>query len=178
MRRAELDEVHPEGAGRSAERPVSFPDVHLYRARAGDGADCLATFDRRTIVLARPIAGIACKIRLSLRQYQAVALIATDAVNIVRLLHRDPGLSLDLERIDCFEAAEEYRDQLASFLDLPPLTMAGAGASTESAAATAESVVPRRRTGRSSRPRFLIRRNTGQPIAIRKVDGHEIIARH
>jgi hypothetical protein len=178
MRRAELDEVHPEGAGRSPERPVSFPDIHLYRARAGDGADCLATFDRRTIVLARPIAGIPCKIRLSLSQYQAVALIAGDAVNVIRLLHREPGLSLDLERIDSFEAAEEYRDQLASFLDLPPLTMAGLGPSLETPAEAAESVVPRRRTGRSSRPRFLIRRAPGQPIEIRRIDGREIIARH
>ena len=178
MRRAELDEDPSEGAGRSPERPVPFPDVHLYRARAGDGADCLATFDRTTIVLARPVAGMAGKIRLILSQYQAVALIAGDIVNIVRLLHRNPGLSLDLERIDSFEAAEEYRDQLASFLNLPPLTMARGGASPETAAAAAESFVPRRRTGRASRPRFLIRRSTGQPIEIGKIDGREIIARH
>ena len=138
----------------------------------------MVTFDRMTIVLARSVAGIACKIRLSLSQYQAVALIAGDVVNIVRLQHREPGLSLDLERIDSFEAAEEYRDQLASFLDLPPLTMAGPGAAIDTPAETAESVVPRRRTGRSSRPRFLIRRTASQPIEIRKIDGREIIARH
>ncbi len=128
-------------------------------------------------MLSRPVAGLACKIRLSLRQYQAIALVASDETNVVRLLHRDPGLSIDLTRIESFAAAEEYRDRLADFLDLPPLMMAGAGVSAENAE-TASPVVRRRCMGHSLRPRFLKRRNTGQPIAIRRVEGREIIARH
>lgn len=173
-----MDEALPEEAGRSTGRPVSFPDVLLFRGRAGDGADCLATFDRRTIVLSRPVAGLACKIRLSLRQYQAIALVASEETNIVRLLHRDPGLSIDLKRIESFEAAEEYRDQLASFLDLPPLMMAGAGASAENSAENPPAPRRRRRIGRSLRPRFLTRRSAGTPVALRKLDGREIIARN
>jgi hypothetical protein len=55
--------------------------------------------------------------------------------------------------------------------------MAGAGVSAENAE-TASPVVRRRCMGRSLRPRFLKRRNTGQPIAFRRVEGREIIARH
>lgn len=129
-------------------------------------------------MLSRPVAGLACKIRLSLRQYQAIALVASEETNVVRLLHRDPGLSIDLKRIENFEAAEEYRDQLASFLDLPPLMMAGAGAAAGKSADETATPSRRRRFGRSLRPRFLTRRSAGEPIAVRKLEGREIIARH
>src|SRR5215204_6815393 len=107
-----MGEVLPIHTGRSVERPVSFPDVILYRGRTGDGADCLTTFDRRTVVLSRPVAGLSCKIRLSVNQYQAVAVVARDRANIIRLMHRDPGLSIDLTEMEDFDAAEEYRDRL------------------------------------------------------------------
>jgi hypothetical protein len=129
-------------------------------------------------VLSRPVSGLACKIRLSLRQYQAIAVIAKDDGNVVRLMHRDPGLSVDLTRIESFEAAEAYRDRLSDFLDLPPLMMAGNGAAAEKVADSSAARPRRTRPLRSRRPRFLARRHTGEPIQIRKIDGREIIARH
>jgi hypothetical protein len=178
MRRAELDKVHEIETGRSTERPVSFPDILLYRGRAGDGADCLATFDRRTIVLSRPVAGLACRIRLSLRQYQAIAVVAKEDGNVVRLMHRDPGLSVDLTRMESFEAAEAYRDRLSDFLDLPPLMMAGNGAAAEKVAERAAPKGRRTRPVRGRRPRFLARRQAGAPVSVRRITGREIIARH
>ena len=111
-----MDKVLHTTAGRSSGRPVWFPAVLLYRGRAEDGAHCLTTFDRRTVVLSRPVAGLACKIRLSTRQYQAVAVVARDDRHSVRLVHRDPGLSVDLTEMENFEAAEAYCDRLADFL--------------------------------------------------------------
>jgi hypothetical protein len=126
--------------------------------------------------MSRPVAGLACRIRVPVRQYQAVALLATGNSNVIRLMHRDVGLSLDVEAFDNFAAAEEYRDRLAGFLDLPPLVIAAspkAGRSDATDAARERRVRP----GRTRRPRFLTRRHAGGEIAIRKIDGREIIAR-
>jgi hypothetical protein len=172
-----MDEVHPIVAGRSKERPVSFPDTFLYRGRAGDGADCLATFDRRYVVLSRPVAGIACKIRTSLRQYDAIALVARDDRNIIRLAHRDPGLSVDLIEIKQFDEAEEYRDRLADALDLPVLMLAGCGASDGKQKPVPATALRRTKSIRARRPRFLARRQKGEVISIRRIEGREIIAR-
>lgn len=166
--------------GRSQERPVSFPDVLLYRGRAGDGADCLATFDRSTIVLSRPVAGLSCRIRLSTSQYRAVAAVAREDCHVIQLMHRDPGLSIDLAEASSLEAAEEYGERLAEFLDLPMLTLAGRGPSGDTIVA-GPAPAPRRnqpaRLGDHRRPRFLTRRKTGEVVSIRKVEGSEIIAR-
>ena len=40
--------------------------------------------------------------------------------HVIRLMHRDPGLSLDVEEFESLATAEDYRDRLADFLDLPP----------------------------------------------------------
>lgn len=173
-----MEEVHNNLTGRFSERPVSFPDVFICRARAGDGVDCLATFDRSTIVLSRPVAGLACKIRLSLRQYQAIAVVARDEGNIVRLTHRDPGLSVDIAEIADFAEAEAYRDRLANFLKLPTLTLAGSGSIADARVGGLSRAARSGRIARSRRPRFLTRRRTGEVISIRKVEGHELVARH
>jgi hypothetical protein len=91
-------------------------------------------------------------------------------------MHRDPGLSIDLVEAATLEAAEEHRDRLSIFLDLPALTLAGRSASNDT---TVSAAAPTRRKvhNRTSRPRFLSRRKTGQVIAFRQVTGSEIIAR-
>jgi len=177
MRQMELDEVHPNTTGRSSERPVSFPDVLLYRSRAGDGEDCLATFDRRHIVVSRPVAGLPCRIRLSISQYQAVAVVARDNNNIIRLMHREIGLSLDLTEIEDFAEAEEYCDRLAAFLDLPALTLAG-DKRWDDAMSAVLARVARRKADWARRSRFLAGRQTGAVIAFPQVKGREIIARN
>ena len=134
--------------------------------------------------MSRPVAGLACRIRIPVRQYQAVAVLVRDERNLVRIVHRDAALSIDVEEFAAFETAEEYRDRLASFLDLPPLTLAGAPASAEEAEEDAEAAPvashSRRRDPalRSRRPRFLTRRRAGEVVALRRIEGREIIARH
>lgn len=98
--------------------------------------------------------------------------------HLIRLMHRDAGLSIDIEEFESFETAEEYRDRLASFLNLPPMVMAGAPALAEGATET-EAPQPRRgRSVRGRRPRFLMRRRPGARAPLGKVEGREIIARN
>jgi len=135
-------------------------------------------------MMSRPVAGLACRIRIPVRQYQAVAVLVRETRNVVRIVHRDAALSVDVEEFTAFETAEEYRDRLATFLDLPPLTLAGAPASAEDAddemdAAPVASPSRRRNSAlRSRRPRFLTRRRAGEVVKLRKIEGREIIARH
>ena len=138
--------------------------------------DCLVTFDRRNIVLSRPVAGLACKIRMSLRHYQAIAVVVGDDSHSVRLMHREPGLCVDLVTYPAFDDAEEHRDRLADFLNLPPLMLAGRGASAVDA--KAEPSPRRAHPARTRRPRFLMRRRPGEVVAIRKADGPGLIARN
>jgi plasmid replication initiation protein len=167
-----MDEVLHMRAGRSSERPAGFADVILYRGRAGDGADCLTTFDKETVMLSRPVGGLACKVRLSTRQYKAVALIARGERHTICLLHGEKGLSVELTDFDEAEAAEQYCLRLAAFLDLPMLLMARGGGNVSDRPAAS----PRRRM-RARRPRFLTRRKSGDVIEFRKFSGREIIAR-
>jgi hypothetical protein len=172
-----MDKVLPVMAGRSTERPASFPDALFYRGRAGDGADCLATFDRRTVLLSRSVGGLACRIRVGVGQYRAVALVSSDDHHVVCLMHSQPGLSVDLMETESLEAAEALRDQLSDFLDLPQIEMGGLGATDEDRAARREPAARRQLPLKARRPRFLARRRSGEPVEIRRIDGREIIAR-
>ncbi len=96
--------------------------------------------------------------------------------HVIRLVHRDAGLSIDVEEFDSFDTAEEYRDRLAGFLDLPPMIMAGAPQPREADETAAPQ--PRRSAMRGRRPRFLTRRRPGSAGETAKVDGREIIARN
>ncbi len=125
--------------------------------------------------MSRPLAGLACRVRVPVRQYQAVALVVRGDSNVVRLMHRDVGLSLDVESFDSFDTAEEYRDRLAGFLNLPPVIV-----SATPDAERGDDLPRERRTrsARAQRPRFLTRRRTGGAVTIRRIEGREIIARN
>ena len=93
-------------------------------------------------------------------------------------MHRDPGLSLDVEEFESFATAEEYRDRLADFLDLPPSRRRQALAMPTTARRAS---APRRGAAAASgapaalpHPPALRQRN--QPSS--KIEGREIIARH
>jgi hypothetical protein len=126
--------------------------------------------------MSRPVAGLACRIRVPVRQYQAVALVVSGGANVVRLMHPDAGLSLDVESFDSIATAKEYHDRLAGFLDLPQVVVSA----TPDAERDAEAGPCERRVrpARTRRPRFLARRRGGSAVTIRKVDGREIIARN
>jgi len=175
-----MNKVLSVTAGRSTERPVYSPDVRLYRGRAGDGADCLVTFDCRTVVLSRPVAGLACRIRLGTNQFQAVAAIARQDRHVIQLMHSDPGLSIDLAEAGSLEDAEDHGERLAMFLNLPQVTLAGRSASGDTVMSGAASAKRRNqpaRLGTQRRPRFLTRRKTGNIVSFRKFEGSELIAR-
>jgi hypothetical protein len=127
--------------------------------------------------MSRPVAGLACRIRVPVRQYEAVAVLVGEARHVIRLMHRDAGLSIDVEEFTTFETAEEFRDRLAGFLGLPPMTMAGAPAAAETTGAVAPQP-RRRRLARGRRPRFLTRRWPGSGEPLGKIEGREIIARN
>lgn len=127
--------------------------------------------------MSRPLAGLACRIRVPVRQYQAVALLVGERNHVIRLMHRDIGLSLDVEEFENYATAEEYRERLADFLGLPSVIASGTP-SPEETLVQAEPRARRTRAAKTRRPRFLARRHSGNEIAIRKVEGREIIARH
>jgi hypothetical protein len=127
--------------------------------------------------MSRPLAGIACRIRIPVRQYQAVALLVREQSHVIRLMHRDVGLSLDVEEFESFATAEEYRDRLAAFLGLPSVVAAGAPC-REDALSTATPGLRRSRTIKTRRPRFLTRWHSGGPVTVTKLEGREIIARN
>jgi hypothetical protein len=126
--------------------------------------------------MSRPVAGLACRVRVPVRQYQAVAVVIGDEHHVIRLMHRDAGLSIDVEQFKTLETAEEYRDRLAGFLNLPPMVMSGAPAPRDSAEDSPPQ--PRRRAACRRRPRFLTRRRPGAASPLGKVAGREIIARN
>jgi hypothetical protein len=129
--------------------------------------------------MSRPVAGLACRIRVPVRQFQAVALVVSEKSHIIRLMHRDAGLSLDVEEFESFATAEDYRDRLAGFLDLPPVVAAGTPSrDREDEVATGPMQKRRPRSIRVRRPRFLARRSTGEKAARGKIEGREIIARN
>lgn len=126
--------------------------------------------------MSRPVAGLACRIRVPVRQYQAVALVVSGDANVVRLMHRDAGLSLDVESFDSVATAKEYHDRLAGFLDLPQVVVSA----TPDVERDAETSPCERRVrpARARWPRFLARRRAGGAVTIRRVEGREIIARN
>jgi hypothetical protein len=128
------------------------------------------------VLMSRPLAGVPCRIRIPVRQYEAVALIAREGGHVIRLLHRDQELSVDVEEFEDFVTAAEYRDRMATFLDLPALMLAGSPSDAPSAAQISHQkrhpVLGRRRA------RFLARRRSGELISLRRIEGAEIIARN
>jgi hypothetical protein len=128
--------------------------------------------------MSRPLAGIACRIRVPVRQYQAVALVVRDKGHVIRLMHREAGLSLDVEEFENLAAAEDYRDRLAGFLNLPPVIAAGTPPNKDEGIAKGPARKRRSRAISVRRPRFLMRRRSGGSVDLRKVEGREIIARN
>jgi hypothetical protein len=128
--------------------------------------------------MSRPLAGIACRIRIPLRQYQAVVLVMREKGHVIRLLHRDRGLSLDVEEFENLAIAEDYRDRLAGFLDLPPVTASGTPARDDEELARGPARGRRNRSISLRRPRFLRRRRAGKSGPTARIEGREIIARN
>jgi hypothetical protein len=127
--------------------------------------------------MSRTVAGLACRIRIPVRQFQAVALVVREKSHVIRLMHRDAGLSLDVEEFDSFATAEDYRDRLAGFLGLPTVTAAGTPSRDDEEIVTGPARLRRGRAISVRRPRFLARRHSSKNAVSGKLEGREIIAR-
>ena len=103
-------------------------------------------------------------------------LIREDGI-FLRLLHPQPGLSIDLTEMADLGVAEEYCERLAEFLDLPSLTFAGR-AESDDETVDAPPAPRRNRAIRQRRPRFLARRQTAKIVDFPRLGGREITARN
>ena len=86
-------------------------------------------------------------------------------------------MSIDLVEFAELDAAEEYCDRLADFLDLPALTIAACIASSAKAEPKVSKLAERRATAKGRRARFLVPSKMGDVIAFPKIEGSETVAR-
>ena len=169
MRQTEADTILPSPSNRSSERPSRSSSQRRYRGRAGDGAECLAALNSKTIIFARTVAGMACRLRLTPKQFQGVAVIRRGPVSAIRLVHGDPALTIDLTSTLDRGRAEKECASIAALLDLPML--GGALRLIEAE--------PQKRRGTSAgkrRARFLKNRRTGHLQAVDPVEGEEMFS--
>jgi hypothetical protein len=147
--------------------PVSF-SAHDTRA---DGGVRQIELHRERVVLHRAVHGMRMAVNVRVSDFLGIALRASDDAQMLVLVHRDPSLSIPLcVSNDNDEIATEWVAWSETFA-LPQLQ------DTHSAPA------PRRRRRnaiRSRRPRFLMRRKTGELLPTANVyrDEREIIARN
>ncbi len=149
-------------AERSPERSAAMQFTTI----AGDGAPCLAALGRDTVMLSREIAGLACRIRLGADHFRGVAVVERDGRCVVRLLHADLALTLDLAAAASFDEAEALADEVAMLMRLPTLVMGGTGRFWLPAAEDPLTIVATDRRlslATPRRPRFLARRRPGRP---------------
>jgi hypothetical protein len=161
-------------ADRASTRPASMQFTTL----AGDGASCLAALGADVVMLSREIAGLACRIRLGADHFRGVAVVDRDGRCVVRLLHSDLALTLDLATANSFDEAEALADEVAALMRLPTLVMGGTGRFWLPAAEDPlEVVASGRRLSLATprRPRFLARRRPGRPVFAGKAAGTETV---
>ena len=150
-----------------------------FTATAGDGAPCLAALGAGAVMLSRDVGGLACRIRLGADHFRGVAVVDRDGQCVVRLLHRDLALSLDLSAARSFDDAETLAGEVADLMGLPTLLMGGTGRFWLSAAEdplSGEAAERRLSLATPRRPRFLARRRPGRPAYAGRIAGREMIA--
>lgn len=137
------------------------------------------TFNSRSVLIARRVAGIAMRVEVPLSSYRGVALSldaeAEGGLHKLELLHRDPDLSVVLsEKSDPDEIAQEWA-AWADSLSLPRLFEPAPGARDDLHPTSGGLSTPRRRGSLVARrrPRFSRRRKMGsqQRLAIAYRDG-------
>jgi hypothetical protein len=164
---------NPAGSGRALRLdPISLPiSFHAHDTRADDGVRQIE-LHRERVVLRRAVQGMRMAVNLRVCDFLGVALRGIDDAQMLVLLHRDPSLTIPL--CVCTDPDELATTWLtwSELLGLPQLW-------DDEPAEPA----PRRRRHnaiRSRRPRFLVRRRTGDPLNPANVhrDEREIIARN
>jgi uncharacterized protein DUF6101 len=135
---------------------------------------------REAVIIRRAVAGVAMAIRVASSAYRGVALRITGLEDgrfhyEVKLLHRDPDLSVPLAEGDDQAAAEAQWREWVGFLGLPAFvgrTESGVVQVNIDGVDLARRLPSLRRCGRlvtSRRPRFLTRRKVGGPVPARTI---------
>jgi hypothetical protein len=150
--------------------PLSLPvrfDAHDLRA---DGGVRQIELHRERVVLRRALRGMRMAINVRVSDFLGIALRADDDVQMLALVHRDPSLTIPLcVTSDHDEIATSWQ-LWSDILKLPLL-----------AEKACEPAARRRRHNviRTRRPKFLMRRRSGDPLDMTKIHHgeREIIAR-
>lgn len=183
MRQTEMDGVLPVKTGRPEGRPVPFELPLRLPARSQDGVLCHVVVCQEQLLIQRPLAGLPCKVRVPVSALEGVAAAFLPDGPAVRLIHREPGLTLDVLEASSLEMAVGLRDRLARALSLPALFVDADGVIFGSSRRFGRIVTGTpgpRRGGRPAlvrRPRFLTRRVLGRQPEAPPITGDEIIAR-
>ena len=160
--------------------PAGAKPMMQFTTIAGDGAPCLAALGADAVMLSRDVGGLACRIRLGVDHFRGVAVVDRDGQCVVRLLHSDLALTLDLSAGTAFDDAETLAEEVAALMGLPTLLMGGTGrfwmASAEDPL-TGDAAERRLSLATPRRPRFLARRRLGRPALAGRIGGRELIAR-
>jgi hypothetical protein len=163
--------INPAGSSRALRLdplslPVSF-DAHDIRA---DGGVRQIELHRERVVLRRALHGMRMAVNVRVSDFLGIALRAADDVQMLALVHRDPSLTIPLCVTSDYDEIATAWQLWSDILKLPLL-----------AEKTTEPAQRRRRHNviRTRRPKFLMRRRSGDPLAPTNVhrDEREIIAR-
>ena len=169
--------------------PFRLPQIVSYASREDDG-DVAMTIDHRGVVIKRklPKSGLPFTIALPSRAFKGVAARALDdgageVTVTLELLHHDPMLSVPLLVADNLEdVAADWR-AWSEKLALPMLMVEADGVArpledTIGKVKADPTQTKRRRLGfANKRPRFLMRRKSGDLGVRMVIQGDEIIAR-
>jgi Family of unknown function (DUF6101) len=169
-RQTSLSGINPAGSSRGLRLdPLSLPvhfDAHDIRA---DGGVRQIELHRERVVLRRALHGMRMAVNVRVSDFLGIALRADDNVQMLALVHRDPSLTIPLCVTSDHDEITTAWQLWSDILKLPLL----AEKTTEPA--------PRRRRHnaiRTRRPKFLMRRRSGDPLNPANVhrDEREIIA--
>jgi len=183
MYRTEMTGSLPMPAGRPTRRPEFFTDCSNLTAVCGDGSVCTISLQTKSVHISRPVGGSICGIEVVAGEFDGVAVVADNGALIVRLLHRDPWLTIDLAKEVGLGAALDLRDEIARQFRLPAVLIDADGRVQSDlnkyGAILATAPAPRRCSPVNRvRPRFLKRRPVGRPAFRANLAGREIIARN
>jgi len=182
MLQSQLTGSLPMPAGRHSRRPEFFTDCRDLTATCGDGTVCTISLQPQSVRLNRPVGGSICGINVKAGDFNGVAVVADNGAINVRLLHRDPWLTIDLVKDAGLGAALNLRDEIARQFRLPAVLIDADGRTQSDlnkyGAVLAAAPAPRRCSPVNRvRPRFLKRRSVGGPAVRPKLAAREIIAR-
>jgi Family of unknown function (DUF6101) len=171
-RQTAISGITPAGSSRALRLdPLSLPvrfDAHDTRA---DGSVRHIELHRERVILRRAVAGMQMAINIRVSDFLGVALRGIDDAQMLVLVHRDPSLTIPL----CVSAdREEIAAAWQMWSEIFALPQLPEDKVYEPAARRR-----RHSTMRTRRPKFLVRRRSGDPLNPANVhqDEREIIAR-